>query len=94
VNWLRAKAQHTRWEEELMIVQKEMEWTCNTFQSLQQIWTSRANVYKDNKKMQGHWSYAVKQGIMWRDWNEQAKVSFSKILALPQSKILALKNKV
>ncbi|KAG1828050.1 hypothetical protein DFJ58DRAFT_672439, partial [Suillus subalutaceus] len=31
VHWLRAKALRDRWKEEMMLVQLEMDWTCNFF---------------------------------------------------------------
>ncbi|KAG2030278.1 hypothetical protein BDR03DRAFT_878696, partial [Suillus americanus] len=31
VHWLRAKALRDRWKEEILLVQLEMDWTCNYF---------------------------------------------------------------
>jgi hypothetical protein len=67
--------------EELKIVQKEMEWTCASFQHLHQMWTSWANEYQDQPGGKGHYSYALKQAAMWNDWGLKAKLSFSETLS-------------
>jgi hypothetical protein len=81
VNWLRAKARHTRWVEELKIVQKEMEWTCASFQYLCRMWTLRGDEYEGQLGKKGHYSYALKQAAMWNDWGLKAKLSFSETLS-------------
>ena len=81
VNWLRAKARHARWSEELQIVQKEMDWTCRSFQHLHQLWKSQADKYKDQLEKKGHHSYALKQAAMWEEWRVKANLSFSETLS-------------
>ncbi|KAG1843164.1 hypothetical protein DFJ58DRAFT_665500 [Suillus subalutaceus] len=46
VHWLRAKALRDRWKEEMMLVQLEMDWTCNFF-----LW--KATQWGD--RMRNHW---------------------------------------
>ena len=64
VNWLHAKARKKRWEEELELVGKEMEWTTRCFQYHEEIWKQRA----ENSKGAGQRAYAWKQSATWGEW--------------------------
>jgi hypothetical protein len=48
VNWLRARARHARWEEELQLIPKEMEWTTLALGYYEQKWRKIAERYKQD----------------------------------------------
>jgi hypothetical protein len=73
VNWLRAKARHDRWEEEVILVTKEMGWTVNWFNHYATRWRLRAqNV--DAKG--GAAAYAWKQAQVWESLKKDCEVMF------------------
>jgi hypothetical protein len=76
VNWLRAKARHQRWEEEIEIVKHEMIWTQLWFDHQRQVWDRRE---KDAilSMRKGHEVYAAKQVWVWSQFLDDAKKSFA-----------------
>lgn len=75
ITWLRTKARYHRWDEELKIVRKEMEWTIRWFEKQEEIWRGRANKASEEGK-HGHQCYAEKQQVLWRNFKSQAIVAF------------------
>ncbi|KAG1731224.1 uncharacterized protein EDB91DRAFT_1238979 [Suillus paluster] len=59
VHWLRAKALRDRWEEEMLLVQHEMNWTCNFFLHKAEQWILLATISKATNKV-GHLAYAAR----------------------------------
>jgi hypothetical protein len=83
VNWLRAKARHKRWEEEVVILKHEMIWTQRWFEHQKQTWERRMVDAKMALRM-GHHAYAAKQVRIWSRFGENARKeleSVSKIAA-------------
>jgi hypothetical protein len=78
VNWLRARARHQRWEEEIEIVKHEMIWTQLWFEHQQQVWERRR---RDAAKSMspGHEVYAAKQVWVWTQFWEDARKSFADV---------------
>jgi hypothetical protein len=72
VNWLRAKARKERWEEEMVLVMSEMDWTANSFHHHEKIWKQRA----EEAKGPGHIAYAWKQNSTWGRWAKIAEDTF------------------
>ena len=59
VNWLRARARAKRWNEEKIIVVKEMEWVVRTFGHMREVWEIRAESMENEKP--GHKAYALRE---------------------------------
>ena len=78
VNWLRARARAQRWDEEKVIVAKEMDWVIRTFGFMREAWEERARKMGDEKL--GHKAYAMKEAERWQRWAETARVEFAKVL--------------
>ena len=79
VNWLRAKARHCRWEEEIELVKHEMMWTQLWFHHQSEVWKSResnAAMCMDN----GHRAYAAKQVWVWTQFLDDAKKAFAEVM--------------
>ena len=77
VNWLRAKACYTRWEEEHKMVRHEMQWTIKYFQHQEGQWEQRRSaIANDAIGAAGLRCYAAKQGGLWRRFAEKAKAMF------------------
>jgi hypothetical protein len=72
VSWLRAKARKERWEEEIELVGREMEWTVRSFQHHEEVWRQRA----DKAKGSGQKAYAWKQSSTWGEWAAVANGTF------------------
>jgi hypothetical protein len=78
VNWLRAKARYSRWEEEHNLVRHEMAWTGKYFQHWQQQWEDRRCAISDyTAHTAGLRCYAAKQAGLWRRFAENAKAQFT-----------------
>ena len=75
VNWLRAKARFDRWNEELILVPHEMQWTVLWFEYQSKVWTKRATESVGQGK-EGHRAYAFKQVEMWDKFSAQGRKSF------------------
>jgi hypothetical protein len=69
VNWLRAKARHLRWQEELKILESEMGWTLQFYEFSRQTWHERAE-WAAKHNLEGHASYAEKQILLWKKMSE------------------------
>jgi hypothetical protein len=75
VNWLRAKARHARWAEEVTIVKNEMVWTHLWFKHQVETWESRQRASK-LLMSEGHEIYAAKQVWVWKQFLESATEAF------------------
>ncbi|KAG1722548.1 uncharacterized protein EDB91DRAFT_1088099 [Suillus paluster] len=75
VHWLRAKALRDRWEEEMLLVQHEMNWTCNFFLHKAEQWILLATISKAANKV-GHLAYAAQQCKMYQRLYEDSRDAF------------------
>lgn len=73
VNWLWAKARSDQWQEELLIVQNEIQWTILAFHSKAEEWAERMD---DTKFSPGQLAYASKQKAMWEAMAVKAERAF------------------
>jgi hypothetical protein len=73
VNWLRAKARHQRWKEEIQILQNEMTWTQLWFQNQMVVWEERKQVATASLS-DGHRVYAAKQVWVWKSFLDDASI--------------------
>ncbi|KAG1808390.1 uncharacterized protein BJ212DRAFT_1280762, partial [Suillus subaureus] len=73
VNWLKAKARWSRWQEELSLVRHEMGWTINWFKYHQKEWNRRWQ----KVTRPGHQAYAYQQVLMWRRFAQDAEKAFN-----------------
>ena len=71
-NWLRTKARKERWEEEMELVRREMDWTVNSFQHHEEMWKQRA----EEAGGPGQMAYAWKQSSTWGKWKRIARDAF------------------
>lgn len=77
VNWLRAKAQFKRWEEEHNLVGHEMVWTVKYFKYCQLEWEGRSNRVDDDREgATGLTAYAAKQAALWGTFAEIGMTRF------------------
>jgi hypothetical protein len=79
VHWLRAKAQKTRWIEELQCLQVEMESAVRFFQHQEQCWQRKKDLI-DPRSQPGHSAWAARQSAMWRSMDMQAGSKFNDLL--------------
>ena len=77
MNWLRAKARHQRWKEEVTIVENEMEWIKLWFEHQIKVWEDR----KMRRISSGHRVFAAKQVWIWKKFLSDARQTFSEALA-------------
>lgn len=80
VHWLRAKALKDRWAEEILLVQHEMDWTCNFFRHKVEEWKRLGIVAKEAKK-EAHMAYAGRQRKIYECLLEEAKRAFYRMKA-------------
>lgn len=73
VHWLRARAQKKRWEEELILVKHEMEWTSRYFLHRARLWHER---YEDRDVRKGPKAYAARQSAQWKQLAAEAEHIF------------------
>jgi hypothetical protein len=85
VNWLRAKARHKRWEEEVLILKHEMMWTQRWFEHHKNKWEMRREDAKLASKM-GHHAYAAKQVSIWSRFGEHARTEFGNVCKIATRK--------
>lgn len=78
VHWLRTKSQRDRWEEELILVQHEMDWTYNFFIFKSKQWDTRYQKAKAGNQ-DGHACYAARQAHVYSTLAGHAIDSFKKI---------------
>lgn len=74
VNWLRARARLTRWQEEVVLIKTEMDSTIRFFTVQAEKWTAR--VISKSSVTPGHVCYAKKQESMWTNLADQAYKAF------------------
>jgi len=70
---LRARAKKLRWEEEIVLVAKEMQWTINFFEKKAHQWKATAAALA----RLGQLCYVERQVSMWAGLATQAKTSFN-----------------
>ena len=75
VNWLRAKARHDRYKEDVEILQNEMWWMVLWFQHQTKKWEGLADGARMESKG-GHLAYAEKQIAMWKAWGQECEKAF------------------
>ncbi|KAH6911905.1 hypothetical protein BKA70DRAFT_1370410 [Coprinopsis sp. MPI-PUGE-AT-0042] len=68
INWLRAKCQAARWQEEFCLLRCEMDWVKGFFENQAQY------------KGPGHIAYAYRQSAMWKLLRSQASSAFQKAI--------------
>lgn len=73
IHWLRAKARHDRWNEELMVTGYEMVWTRRYFEDRAHRWQKIIET-PAGCVTQGHRCYALRQVAFW---SKLASVSWS-----------------
>jgi hypothetical protein len=73
VHWLRARAQKNRWQEELMLVGYEMEWTTRYFLHRAEKWQAQLG---DENLQAGPKAYAARQAAQWGDLASDAEQAF------------------
>ncbi|KAG1817578.1 uncharacterized protein BJ212DRAFT_1245189, partial [Suillus subaureus] len=75
VHWLQAKALCDRWKKEIILVQLEMDWTCNFF-----LWkaTQWADWMRESlvKCLLGHACYSGRQSQMYSLLAQDAQTAF------------------
>jgi hypothetical protein len=79
VHWLRAKAQKTRWIEELQCLQVEMESALRFFRYQEQFWREKQELI-DSRSQPGHVAWAARQSAMWHSMALQADSRFNALL--------------
>jgi hypothetical protein len=63
VHWIRARAQKSRWKEELLLVKYEMTWTTRSFLHKAQEWQDK---FEEPNVDPGPKAYAARQSSQWR----------------------------
>jgi hypothetical protein len=63
VHWVRARAQKNRWQEELLLVKYEMQWTTRSFLHKAREWQAR---FEEPNIDRGPQAYAARQSAQWR----------------------------
>ncbi len=77
MNWLRAKARLTRWDEELQLVLHEMDWTVNWLKRKVTEWKELAG-----RALESHMvAYVEQQASDWEYLALQAETSFECVRA-------------
>ena len=79
VHWLRAKAQKTRWVEELQCLQVEMESAIRSFRHQEQFWKEKHERIEP-RTQPGHAAWAARQNAMWHSMATQAGSRFNDLL--------------
>lgn len=75
VHWLRGRAQKLRWEEEVILVGYEMQWTVRFFVHKQEVW-ERRRVMANGNQATGPAAYAARKAAMWGWMAQDANHSF------------------
>src|ERR1700691_6586678 len=79
VHWLKAKAQKTRWIEELQCLQVEMESAVRFFQHQEQFWQEKQEVIEPTSQP-GRTAWAARQSAMWHSMATHADSTFDDLL--------------
>ncbi|KAG1859430.1 hypothetical protein C8R48DRAFT_673972 [Suillus tomentosus] len=80
VHWLRAKAMRGRWAEKSLLVQHEMDWTCNSLLWKADEWIRLGAISKLAQK-HGHVAYSEKQCKIYQCLFGEARNSFNRAMA-------------
>jgi hypothetical protein len=75
VHWLRARAQKSRWNEEVILLQYEMEWAVRYFLHHSHQWRVRAQAAEVTA---GQAAYGFRQAASWQSLAGRAEAQFSK----------------
>jgi hypothetical protein len=75
IHWLRSRAQRNRWQEELVLLTYEMEWTVKSF--IQQSQKPLASVSGNTPP--GPLAYAHRQHAKWQDLASSADKAFRSV---------------
>ncbi|KAG1720292.1 hypothetical protein EDB19DRAFT_1836061 [Suillus lakei] len=79
VNWLRMKALRNRWNEELILVKHEMQWSINFFHHRAKQWLSHMH-NATSAGLTGHTCYAAQQSHIYDQLAAHAEDSFRKMI--------------
>jgi hypothetical protein len=82
IHWLHACAQNNRWQEELVLMMYEMQWTVHHFLNQSLKWTLAAN--RPNI-MPGPQAYAHRQSMIWQRLATAADIGFRQTTSQYQS---------
>jgi hypothetical protein len=92
VHWLRSKALRDRWEEELVLVSHEMDWTARFFVYKAEQWVLRMKSAEANlidrdggtnvSTWEGSKCYAARQAHVYHQLAQHAKSSFQQLKAI------------
>ncbi|KAG2085894.1 uncharacterized protein F5147DRAFT_659371 [Suillus discolor] len=80
VHWLHAKAMRDRWAEELLLVQHEMDWTCNFLLQKADEWICLGAISKLAQK-HGHVAYSERRCKIYQCLFREARDSFNQAKA-------------
>ncbi|KAG1721336.1 hypothetical protein EDB19DRAFT_1646559, partial [Suillus lakei] len=80
-HWLRAKALQDRWKEEMILVQLEMDWTCNCFLWKATQWGDRMQESLV-KHLLGHACYLGRQSQMYSLLAQAAQAAFQDLQSM------------
>ncbi|KAG2076469.1 hypothetical protein BDR04DRAFT_960375, partial [Suillus decipiens] len=75
VNWLRTKALHDRWNEEVMLIKHEMQWSINFFKHRAKQWLSHM-CDATSAGLTGHTCHAAQQSHIYDQLAAHAEDSF------------------
>ncbi|KAG1732337.1 hypothetical protein EDB19DRAFT_1640236, partial [Suillus lakei] len=79
VNWLRTKALRDRWNEEVMLVKHEMQWSINFFKHRAKQWLGHMR-NATSAGLTGHTCYAAQQSHIYDQLAAHAEDSFHKMI--------------
>jgi hypothetical protein len=79
VNWLRTKALRDRWNEEVMLVKHEMQWSINFFKHRAKQWLGHMRD-ATSAGLTGHTCYAARQSHIYDQLAAHAEDSFRKMI--------------
>ncbi|KAG1723332.1 hypothetical protein EDB19DRAFT_1834637 [Suillus lakei] len=82
VHWLQAKSLRNRWKEELLVVESEMDWTCNFFLQKAAQWIEWMGESSANR-LQGHACYLGRQSRMYLLLAQDAQAAFQDLKCIP-----------
>ncbi|KAG1722296.1 hypothetical protein EDB19DRAFT_1645857, partial [Suillus lakei] len=87
VNWLRTKALHDCWNEEVVLVKHEMQWSINFFNYRAKQWLSHMH-NATSPGLTGHTCYAARQSHIYDQLAVHAEDSFWKMIVQLQVPVL------
>ncbi|KAG2100190.1 uncharacterized protein F5147DRAFT_747185 [Suillus discolor] len=86
VNWLQTKALCDRWNEEVVLVKQEMQWSVNFFNHKAKQWRGRRDNAASTGRT-GHACYAARQCHIYEELAAHAVDSFQKIIPVIQPEV-------